>query len=91
MLFSDEGMDALKRLHNLHKKTLTVGGRAGTQILKVHLTPSSGAATKNERPHCRQHCASAVGRCKRFKDSTFERCADAVHPQMKATGCSWPF
>ena len=48
MLFSDEEMEVLKRLHNLHKKTLTVGGRAGIHILKVHLTPSRGVATKHK-------------------------------------------
>lgn len=60
-------MDALKRLHNLHKKTLM--WQVGIQILKVRLIPSSRAATKNKRPHCCQHCASAVRQCKRFKDS----------------------
>ena len=83
MLFSDEEMEVLKRLHNLHKKTLTVGGRAGIHILKVHLTPSRGVATKHKRPHCCQNCASVVRQCKCFKDLIFEHCMYAVYPQMK--------
>ena len=83
MLFSDEEMDVLKRLHNLHKKTLTAGGRAGIQILKVHLPPSSGVPTENKRPHCCQHCASVVRQCKHFKDLLFQHCIYAVYPQMK--------